>query len=409
MSSAVVLNGALRVNVSLNFKDCRHVSAGTIREKVENDKRNTKWYYFNLTMSTLNVLVLLEMFLIIVMALISGTLSYSDTGPICQTKRHSETKLACFRIYFRISVADCVKECIARQARCTHIRHNRSYRICSLCEDASNDSVSKVRETKRLFGDTVINVANKEMDMFSIHVSQECALANCSRTQKYICDTGQCKFSECEFPADVTGTLYPENFSTSVGAKTKFDCLDNRLGECPIIITCLPNATWSKGEITSPLRGRGNGNIALNQPTQQSSDWEGDTRYGKKIEWNSSKAVDGNKNPELKNMSCTHTKEEAQPWWRANLSEVYWISRVVLYNREDEDESLIQRLHDINVTVGWQDNMVFCGYYEGPGTRQNLTISIRCDGDLYGKIVQIQIVKGQKNVLTLCEVEIFSV
>ena len=52
--------------------------------------------------------------------------------------------------------------------------------------------------------------------------------------------------------------------------------------------------------------------------------------------------------------------------------------------------------------------MMLCGVYEGPGTFENIVISIVCDSTMYGKFVQIQIMKGSSNMLTLCEVEIYS-
>ena len=317
--------------------------------------------------------------------------------PIYSVEFSKRTRLACFRTHLGMNLRVCLRRCMTRRERCTHVRHNRLYRICSLCENSINSY-----ETKQLPGDVVISV-NENRDVLSNMITRPCRSVTCARTQRCIPTTGECKFSECEFPAEVKGTYYPDNIITHVGAKVKFDCQDNTIPECPIIQTCKNDALWSGGEITSVLYG--SGNTAENGNATQSSTWEGEPKY-QGISWGAEKAIDGRRDNYVSDGECTHSDFEPRPWWRVDLSDIYWIARVVIYNRGDE---LPERLHDVVVTVGIDlDNMALCGVYTGPGTFENIVISTACEPIRYGRFVQIQITKGTANVLTLCEVEIFS-
>ena len=65
-----------------------------------------------------------------------------------------------------------------------------------------------------------------------------------------------------------------------------------------------------------------------------------------KIAWQSStfphsyvptadKAVDGNSASNFHSKSCTHTKVEFQPWWTVDLGAEYFVSEMVITNRDD--------------------------------------------------------------------------
>ena len=321
-----------------------------------------------------------------------------EVTPVYSVEFSKRTRLACFRTHLGMSLRVCLSRCLTRRDRCTHVRHNRLYRICSLCENSIN-----FYETKQLPGDVVISV-NENIHVLSNMISKPCRSVTCARTQRCIKTTGECQFSECEFPAEVKGTNYPDKIIAHVGAKVKFDCQDNTIPECPIIQKCKDGALWSGGEITSVLFG--SGNTAQNGHATQSSTWEGGTKY-QSISWGAEKAINGRKDTNIqKDFDCTHGKAEPRPWWRVDLSYIYWIARVVIYNRSDY---VPERLHDVVVTVGIDlDNMALCGVYTGPGTFENIVISIACEPIRYGRFVQIQITQGTNNVLTLCEVEIFS-
>ena len=68
-------------------------------------------------------------------------------------------------------------------------------------------------------------------------------------------------------------------------------------------------------------------NVAHGQPTFQST-----TRTNGV----SSRAVDGDRNPAYFAGSCTHTLNQANPWWAVDLGWPRWIARVDITNRGDE-------------------------------------------------------------------------
>ncbi|XP_048581662.1 fucolectin-6-like [Nematostella vectensis] len=67
-------------------------------------------------------------------------------------------------------------------------------------------------------------------------------------------------------------------------------------------------------------------NIALGKPTNQSSTaWDGVQ----------SRAVDGNRNSAWVGGSCTHTDNEAAPWWQVDLETTKSIAEVLIVARGD--------------------------------------------------------------------------
>ena len=70
-------------------------------------------------------------------------------------------------------------------------------------------------------------------------------------------------------------------------------------------------------------------NIALNRTTYQSSSWEHANEYP----LTANKAVDGNRDVYLENLSCTHTESETNPFWVVDLGKVYRIGHVSITNR----------------------------------------------------------------------------
>ncbi|KAL4223747.1 hypothetical protein ACF0H5_017213 [Mactra antiquata] len=73
-------------------------------------------------------------------------------------------------------------------------------------------------------------------------------------------------------------------------------------------------------------------NVALKKPASMSS---------LSVDRVASRAVDGNTNQNFfDGNSCFHTLGEANPWWRVDLGNDYYISNAVLYNRMDYDNVL---------------------------------------------------------------------
>ncbi len=63
----------------------------------------------------------------------------------------------------------------------------------------------------------------------------------------------------------------------------------------------------------------------------------------------SSKAVDGNANPNWGGRSCTHTQSQQGAWWRVDLGKQYSVGKVKITNRGD---CCWNRLSNFQVRVG---------------------------------------------------------
>ena len=302
--------------------------------------------------------------------------------------------ISCYRLFMKLTVANCVKECALRQGRCKYVVHNGHYRVCSLCEITKKSPLYKHKS-----GDIIMAVNISRNDERLLNISSKCSNMKCPWTEKCEENTGSCVNSECQLPSEVPGAWYPKYIETSIGSKLKYDCFDNGLPGCPLIRTCQINASWSEVRIKGVFNG--SSNIALYKYATQSSDYKNVP--------SAHRAVDGNTSPIYKDKSCTHTSDDSDtPWWRVDLNNTYWVSRITIHNRGVK-QNFANRLHDVNITVGYSlKHMKSCAFFEGPGTKENLVLNITCGMPLYGRYVQLQIVKGTNNYLTLCEVEIFS-
>ena len=67
-------------------------------------------------------------------------------------------------------------------------------------------------------------------------------------------------------------------------------------------------------------------NLALNKPAWQSSEF---------YEHPANMAVDGDRNPDYYNESCSHTSRDDGPWLTVDLQEEYLITVVNITNRGD--------------------------------------------------------------------------
>uniref|UniRef100_A0A8C2KJD4 Fucolectin tachylectin-4 pentraxin-1 domain-containing protein n=1 Tax=Cyprinus carpio TaxID=7962 RepID=A0A8C2KJD4_CYPCA len=139
------------------------------------------------------------------------------------------------------------------------------------------------------------------------------------------------------------------------------------------------------------------GNIALHARAVQSS-------LGHP-QGNAKHAVDGNREADYGKGSCTHTTAEFNPWWRADLGNVYSISNVSITNRGD---CCKERLRGAQIRIG--NNL------ENNGNNNELVATV--DSVFAGtKMFEFKPVKGRyvniflpgnDKVLTLCEVEVFA-
>ncbi|MBN3272868.1 PXN1 protein, partial [Polyodon spathula] len=147
-----------------------------------------------------------------------------------------------------------------------------------------------------------------------------------------------------------------------------------------------------------------------------------------------SHAIDGNHDSIYSKNSCTHTNADSTSWWRVDLKDTYEISTVIITNRAD---CYHERLQGAELRIGdspdvsknarvsqrnrvakkctpgdtesmgaWQAEIAArCGVVTvtAPGSVHTFC----CDG-LVGRYVTIMI-RGRKEYLTLCEVEVFGV
>jgi hypothetical protein len=132
-------------------------------------------------------------------------------------------------------------------------------------------------------------------------------------------------------------------------------------------------------------------NLALNQPT-----WQVCTLHN----YDSSLAVDGNRDGNLENMSVTHTCEKLDnPWWRVDLGSLHRIVNVVIYNRRDCCPTRTRNfyVHIMNENT----DIVASKYYDGVVSDK---VAVNLD-HAEGRFVQIQLTGN--DILNLAEVEVY--
>ncbi|XP_061171836.1 fucolectin-like [Saccostrea echinata] len=142
-------------------------------------------------------------------------------------------------------------------------------------------------------------------------------------------------------------------------------------------------------------------NITVGKPTEQSSTFWG---------FESGLAVDGNRNTDIDANSCTTTaSDDANPWWRVDLLNVYYIVSVRMLNRGMDQYGIdvSGRLRNVSITTGEivSNTSTLCGFYAGPGSLGEL-VTIICPPSTTGRYVKISLVTAY---LTLCEVDVFVV
>ncbi|XP_070786293.1 uncharacterized protein [Enoplosus armatus] len=134
-------------------------------------------------------------------------------------------------------------------------------------------------------------------------------------------------------------------------------------------------------------------NVALNQEAVQSSQFYGGS---------AGRAVDGNRDPDFKSLSCSHTKREANPWWRVDLQDVYRITAVMITNRDLAEK----RLNGAEIWIGNSDSSFLshrCAVISHIPKRRTFYFSC---GAVEGRYVTVRL-PGSDKTLTLCEVEVF--
>ncbi len=86
------------------------------------------------------------------------------------------------------------------------------------------------------------------------------------------------------------------------------------------------------------------GNLARGKPVIQSSTgWNGPA----------AKAVDGVRNPNYDEGSCSHTLKDQRPWWRVDLQSYQRVKKVTLTTRGGKNWG---RLRNVAIIVGNDDS-----------------------------------------------------
>ncbi|XP_077127865.1 uncharacterized protein LOC143783346 [Ranitomeya variabilis] len=113
------------------------------------------------------------------------------------------------------------------------------------------------------------------------------------------------------------------------------------------------------------------------------------------------KAIDGGKDTNFYNGSCTLTNLAKDPWWKLDLKQTYKISNVILTNRMDSHE---KRLLGAEVRIGNSpdNNNPVCGTVTNV---TSATLSFCCNG-MEGRYVSV-VIPGRSEYLALCEVEVY--
>ena len=316
----------------------------------------------------------------------------SDEPCIPEIRFTPDVELFCFRRYLKITLIHCSVECLLRQGRCEYVAYNRRYLTCSLCEGAKHGL-----STKYLHDNQLVKVSTLDGELRQ-HFTGLCLNIVCSRTQMCRPDTGDCVNSQCDLLPPVPGTSLPDVMFSELGATIKYECLDGIvLPLCAYVFHCNIDANWIDRRVKEIPKNTIN--FALGKFAYQSSDYwyKGPAIF----------AIDGNRSPVF-NHGCTHTGPpgdvEDAPWWRLDLLSLYWVSHVVIYNRIEFPE----RFHDVMITEGTSlDSMHVCAFFPGPGSHANLVLDFICEHIRIVQIIQIQIISGVDNVLTLCEVEVY--
>ncbi|XP_070535677.1 uncharacterized protein [Ptychodera flava] len=122
-----------------------------------------------------------------------------------------------------------------------------------------------------------------------------------------------------------------------------------------------------------------------------------------------SRAVDGDKNSNYKEKSCSKTGSESDPWWSVDLGDSRDVYQVTITNRQD---CCAERILDAEVRVGDSRNIArnaLCGtkVTEDEMNQETIVLICACGDPLNGRFVSVQLA-GSARALTLCEVEVWT-
>ncbi|XP_033123934.1 fucolectin-6-like [Anneissia japonica] len=108
----------------------------------------------------------------------------------------------------------------------------------------------------------------------------------------------------------------------------------------------------------------------------------------------------------MNDWSCTHTKNQADNWWKVDLGKHFKIKYVRLYNRQD---CCKERLNGATIRVGNSTTGLLsnpqCGVVVNIADINNSNvISRQCTPETIGRYVSVSL---SHDYLSLCEVEVW--
>ncbi|KAI4811249.1 hypothetical protein KUCAC02_014163 [Chaenocephalus aceratus] len=184
---------------------------------------------------------------------------------------------------------------------------------------------------------------------------------------------------------------------TSVTISNRGDCCSERLGR--YVTVHIPGygkyLTLCEVEVYG-YHAPTEENLAIQGKAAQSSVYGNANAY---------KAIDGNRDSNYDQGSCSHTAKDLNPWWRLALPKTHKVFSVKITNQDSFPERLDGaeiRIGDSLVNNG-ADNPRFANITSIPAGE---TVEFHDDNGLDGRYVYIG-VPGREEYLTLCEVEVF--
>uniref|UniRef100_A0A1A7X759 F5/8 type C domain-containing protein n=2 Tax=Iconisemion striatum TaxID=60296 RepID=A0A1A7X759_9TELE len=136
-------------------------------------------------------------------------------------------------------------------------------------------------------------------------------------------------------------------------------------------------------------------NLALGGAASQSSLFDTGLAYN---------AIDGNRNNNWNQASCTHTQADLSPWWRLDLRTTHKVTSIKIVNRD----SFQERLNGAEIRIGDSlddngNNNPRCGVISNAVGSDLFEFDCKGMEGLYVNVV----IPGRNEFLTLCEVEVY--
>ncbi|XP_056597699.1 uncharacterized protein si:ch73-359m17.2 isoform X2 [Triplophysa dalaica] len=117
------------------------------------------------------------------------------------------------------------------------------------------------------------------------------------------------------------------------------------------------------------------------------------------------RAVDGNRDSNYLNGSCTHTAEENNPWLRVHLKNIYSVNKIIITNRGD---CCADRIEGAQIRIGnsldnnGNNNQMAATILTPPMVTETFEFN-----PIRGRYVNI-FLPGMHKVLSLCEIEVYT-